>query len=77
MEKANWPELRWDETVDLVKKSVFRIYSGLSAGTGFLVSLGYDRDNSDPYAIIATAWHVVKTFQKPQTISCWCPQIRR
>jgi hypothetical protein len=55
-----WPELRWDEAVDRVAKSVFRLYAGSSGGTGFLVGLGRDRQSGDYYATLATAWHVLE-----------------
>jgi hypothetical protein len=55
-----WPEMRWDEAVDRVSQSVFRLYAGSSAGTGFLVSLGRDRESDAHYAFIATAWHVLE-----------------
>ncbi|MFA5874633.1 MAG: trypsin-like peptidase domain-containing protein [Anaerolineales bacterium] len=55
-----WPELPWDEVVDRVVKSLYRVYAGQSAGTCFLVSLGLTHDKTHAYAIFATAWHVVK-----------------
>jgi hypothetical protein len=56
---AKWPELRWDEAVDRVSPSVYRLYAGRFAGTGFLIGLGRDPKNGDYYATIATAWHVL------------------
>jgi len=51
--------LSWDEIVDKTSKIVFRLYSGKSAGTGFLVGLATDLKTNDKYATIATAWHVL------------------
>lgn len=59
---SHWPELRWDETVDRVSMSVFRLYAGSSAGTGFLIGLGKDPKNGDSFATIATAWHVLEAL---------------
>ncbi len=59
MSEHTCPELPWDEAVDRVERVVFRINAGSYAGTGFVVSLGYDRQTSEAYAIIATAWHVI------------------
>lgn len=59
---SQWPELRWDQVVDRVSKSVFRLYAGSSAGTGFLVGLGRDPESGDSFATIATAWHVLETL---------------
>jgi hypothetical protein len=57
-----WPELRWDEVVDRASKSMFRLYAGSSAGTGFLVSLGSDPRTGDCFATLATAWHVLQAL---------------
>ena len=57
---SNWPELRWDEAVDRVSKSVFRLYAGSMAGTGFLIGLGRDPNTGDSFATLATAWHVLE-----------------
>lgn len=59
---AKWPELRWDEVVDRVSPSVYRLYAGPFAGTGFLIGLGSDPQNGDSFATIATAWHVLETL---------------
>lgn len=59
---AKWPQLRWDEIVDRVSPSVFRLYTEYAAGTGFLVSIGKDSNNVDVFAIIGTAWHVLETL---------------
>jgi hypothetical protein len=59
---ATWPELRWDEVVDHVSKSVFRLYAGSSAGTGFLIGLGRDKRSGACFANIATAWHVLQSL---------------
>jgi hypothetical protein len=57
-----WPELRWDEVVDRVSKSVFRLYAGPSGGTGFLIGLGRDLQSGDSFATLATAWHVLEAL---------------
>lgn len=57
---AEWPELRWDEVVERMRKCVFRLYAGSMAGTAFLVSLGRDPRSGDYFATLATAWHVLK-----------------
>lgn len=57
---AKWPELRWDEVVDRASPSVYRLYAGPYAGTGFLIGLGKDPQNGDSFAMIATAWHVLE-----------------
>ena len=59
---SQMPEMRWDEVVDRVSGSVFRLYAGSSAGTGFLISLGRDPKNGDSFATIATAWHVLEAL---------------
>lgn len=65
MSEHTFPELLWYEAVDRFEKSVFNINAGSSAGTGIVVSIGYDRQTSDAYATIATAWHVLSSL--PQT----------
>ncbi len=59
---SEWPDLGWDEIVDRASKSVFRMYAGSSAGTAFLVALGYDSRSGDCFATFATAWHVFKSL---------------
>lgn len=58
--RKKWPELPWDKVVDRVEKCLYRVYAGQSAGTCFLISLGFTQDKSKAYAMFATAWHVVK-----------------
>ncbi len=58
-EQPTWPVLPWDQVVDRVSRSVFRLLAGDSAGTCFVVSIAKDRQTSNAYAVFATAWHVV------------------
>lgn len=59
-QKPKWPELPWHDVVDRVSPSVFRIYAGNSAGTGFIVSVGYNSARSLWQTMVVTAWHVVQ-----------------
>jgi hypothetical protein len=57
---ASWPELRWDEAVDRVSRCVVRLHAGTSAGTGFVIGIGRDKQTGSSYATIATALHVLQ-----------------
>jgi hypothetical protein len=58
--QENWPSMGWTDVVDRASNSIFRVYAGSSAGTGFVIGLGSDRQTGDNYAMLATAWHVLK-----------------
>jgi trypsin-like peptidase len=60
MSEPRFPTLPWPDAVDRVEKSVFRVYSGQSAGTCFLFSVGTDPTTKEAFALFATAWHVVE-----------------
>jgi hypothetical protein len=52
-------EAGWVDVIDRITPTLFRVYAGQSAGTGFIVGV-QENQPAQPYAaIIATAWHVI------------------
>jgi hypothetical protein len=57
---SKWPSQLWNKVVDRIAPLVFRIYTGNSAGTGFVISVGSADSDEYHHAILATAWHVIE-----------------
>lgn len=62
MSNPRFPTLPWDKVVDRVSPSVFQVYAGNSAGTGFVVSLGQGGNSNRHYTMVITAWHVLENL---------------
>lgn len=61
MSRKKWPELPWYIVVKRIRKSVFQVRAGKSAGTGFIISSGHSKKPGQERAfLVATAWHVIK-----------------
>lgn len=58
-EPEKWPELSWDQVVDRVFPSVFKVETEYSSGTAFVFSISRVRENGKHYTFLATAWHVL------------------
>lgn len=57
---TNWPELEWHEVIDRVSPSVFSVETDQSSGTAFVFSVARMPHNGKHYAMLATAWHVLR-----------------
>jgi hypothetical protein len=53
-----FPSMPWHEAAEKVGKATYRLYTGTSMGTGFLISVG--KTPQSFMAILVTAWHVVQ-----------------
>ena len=56
--RPKWPSLPWHEVVDRITPITFRVYTGNTAGTAFIVS--WKGNDAQQSAILATAWHVIE-----------------
>ncbi|MBN1764150.1 MAG: trypsin-like peptidase domain-containing protein [Sedimentisphaerales bacterium] len=63
-DKPKWPEIAWDEIVDLAEKIVFQVVTESCSGTCFAVSLGAESGSKYKYICFVTAWHVIEDIDK-------------
>jgi len=56
--RPKWPSLPWHEVVDRITPITYRVYTGDTAGTAFIVS--WKGNGTQQSAILATAWHVIE-----------------